>query len=82
MPSGADDCSRFVVVSIDVDWTHSAAHMWDRHKVTVAEASEAVADIDAVWFDPDPHSKSGRSVRDRLPPQPPGGPDRDPGAPG
>ncbi len=50
-------------MSIDVDWTHGAAHMWDRHKVAAAEASEAVADIDAVWFDPDPHSRSGRSVR-------------------
>lgn len=50
-------------MAIDVDWMHGAAHMWDRHKVTVTEADEAVADIDAVWFDPDPHSKSGRSVR-------------------
>lgn len=56
-------CSRFVVVAIDVDWTHGAAHMQANHKVTVTEADEAVADIDAVWFDPDPHSKSGRSVR-------------------
>lgn len=37
--------------------------MWDRHKVTVAEANEAVGDIDAVWFDPDPASRSGTSVR-------------------
>lgn len=37
--------------------------MWNHHQVTVAEATEAVADIDAVWFDPDPHSRSGRSVR-------------------
>ncbi len=56
-------CSRFVVVAIDVDWTHGAAHMQANHKVTVTEANEAVADIDAVWFDTDPHSKSGRSVR-------------------
>lgn len=61
--SDPGDCSRFVVVSIDVAWTHGAAHMWDRRKVTAAEASEAVTDIDAVWVDPDPHSKSGRSVR-------------------
>ena len=33
------------------------------HQVTPEEAGEALADIDAVWFDPDPHSKSGRSVR-------------------
>jgi len=50
-------------VTMDADWTHGAAHMWTNHKVTVTEASEAVADIDAVWFDPDPHSKSGQSVR-------------------
>lgn len=37
--------------------------MWDRHQLTVSEANEAVADIDALWFDPDPHSRSGRSVR-------------------
>jgi hypothetical protein len=37
--------------------------MWTNHKVTTAEADEAVTDIDAVWFEPDPHSKSGRSVR-------------------
>ena len=33
------------------------------HQVTPEEADEALADIDAVWFDPDPHSESGRSVR-------------------
>jgi hypothetical protein len=37
--------------------------MWERHRVVVAEANEAVADIDAVWFDPDPHGRSGRGVR-------------------
>jgi hypothetical protein len=50
-------------VAIDGDWTHGAAHMWTNHKVTMTEAGEAVADIDAVWFDPDPNSKSGQSVR-------------------
>jgi hypothetical protein len=52
------------------------------HQVTPEEADEALADIDAVWFDPDPHSKSGRSVRgDRLQPQPEQDSDRDPGPP-
>jgi hypothetical protein len=37
--------------------------MWTNHKVAATEASEAVTDVDAVWFDPDPHSKSGQSVR-------------------
>jgi len=34
-----------------------------RHQVAPQEANEAVSDIDAVWFGPDPTSKSGRSVR-------------------
>ena len=37
--------------------------MTANHKVTVAGADEAAGDIDAVWFDPDPHGRSGRSVR-------------------
>jgi len=37
--------------------------MWTNHKVAIAEANEAISDIDAVWFDPDPTSESGRSVR-------------------
>lgn len=56
------NCSRFVVVST-IDWRHGAQHMWEHHGVTVAEANEATADIEAVWFDPDPHSKSGHGVR-------------------
>ena len=47
----------------EVDWTHGVAHMWASHKLTPAEADEAVTDIDAVWFDPDPQSRSGQSVR-------------------
>lgn len=37
--------------------------MWERHEVAASEADEAITDIAAVWFDPDPHSRSGRSVR-------------------
>ncbi len=37
--------------------------MRDGHDISVQEANEAVADIDALWFDPDPKSKSGASVR-------------------
>src|SRR5699024_11754367 len=55
-------CSSFVVV-FTIDWRHGAEHMWDQHRVSVEEAHEAAADIDAVWFDPDPSSRSGRSVR-------------------
>lgn len=46
-----------------VDWAHGAQHMWNNHKVAAVEADEAVEDIDAVWFDPDPASRSGTSVR-------------------
>jgi len=46
-----------------VDWTHGADHMWDTHKVAVAEANEALGDVDAVWLDPDPKSTSERSIR-------------------
>lgn len=37
--------------------------MWDRHQVSVAEANQALADVDGLWFDPDPKSTSGASVR-------------------
>lgn len=47
----------------EVDWRYGAQHMWERHGVTVVEANEVIADIGAVWFDPDPHSESGRGVR-------------------
>ena len=46
-----------------MDWSYGAEHMWTNHKITTFEAMEAIVDVDAVWFDPDPHSKSGRSVR-------------------
>ncbi len=37
--------------------------MRDCHRVAASEADEAVADIDAVWCEPDPSSRSERSVR-------------------
>ena len=37
--------------------------MLEKHQVTVSEAGEAIADPDALWFDPDPRSNSGISVR-------------------
>lgn len=46
-----------------IDWRHGAKHMWDRHEISAIEANEAITDISAVWFDPDPTSRSGRSVR-------------------
>lgn len=46
-----------------VDRRHGADHMWENHKVTVVQADEALAEVDALWFDPDPKSKAGTSVR-------------------
>jgi hypothetical protein len=46
-----------------ITWTGEAeAHML-AHGVTVEEANEAVTDPNAVWYDPDPASLSGDSVR-------------------
>ncbi|MDP5181292.1 hypothetical protein QOZ88_01460 [Blastococcus sp. BMG 814] len=47
-----------------VDWTFLAVdHMFSRHQVAPGEATEAVNDVDVLWFDPDPRSRSGLSVR-------------------
>lgn len=46
-----------------VDWTYQADYMATRHGVTVEQANEALADPDALVFDPDYASRSGRSVR-------------------
>src|SRR5674476_1074057 len=37
--------------------------MWSGHQVTVAEANETLADVDARLFDPDPKSNYGTSAR-------------------
>lgn len=50
-------------MGFDVDWTHGADHMWTSHQVSVGEATEALADVDAQLFDPDPKSRSGNSAR-------------------
>lgn len=46
-----------------MDWVHGEAHMRSVHGVSVAEANEALADVDAQLFDPDPKSTSGVSAR-------------------
>ena len=51
------------VVIEPIDWKHRAAYMAERHGVLPEEADEAVQDVDALWFDPDPKSRSGDSVR-------------------
>lgn len=48
---------------VDVEWKYGEAHMWDSHQVAAQHANEALNDPDAVWFDPDPTSKSGIGVR-------------------
>lgn len=37
--------------------------MWERHHVTVEEATEALEDPEALVFNPDPKSRSGDSAR-------------------
>lgn len=46
-----------------VDWQYGADHMWVRHQVTTNAANEALSDVEAVWLDPDPKSRSGRGIR-------------------
>ena len=45
------------------DWRHRGEYMQRRHGVTVEQANEALADPEALVFDPDYASRSGRSVR-------------------
>ena len=47
----------------DVDWTHGADHMLEKHDVTVAQANEALRDPDRVVIQPDYGSRSGTSDR-------------------
>lgn len=49
--------------SVEVDWSHRAGYMQQRHGVDVEQANEALADPLALVFDPDYASVSGRSVR-------------------
>ena len=46
-----------------MEWEHGEVHMANVHKVSVAEANEALADVDAQLFDPDPKSTSSASAR-------------------
>jgi hypothetical protein len=43
-------------MGLEVDWQHGAEHMWSRHQVTAEQANEALADADALLFDPDPRA--------------------------
>jgi hypothetical protein len=46
-----------------VDWSYRANYMQERHGIEVEWANEALEDPDALRIDPDPGSRSGRSVR-------------------
>jgi hypothetical protein len=46
-----------------VDWCYPADYMRERHGIEVEWADEALEDPDALRIDPDPVSRSGRSVR-------------------
>jgi hypothetical protein len=45
------------------DWTSGLDHMRERHGIEADWAMEALSDRDALRINPDPSSKSGRSVR-------------------
>ena len=47
-------------MGLDVDWQHGEDHMRTRHQITVQAASEALADADALLFDPDPRACQAR----------------------
>lgn len=46
----------------EADWTHRADHI-RKHGTEVAWANEALADPERIVLEPDPSSKSGKSVR-------------------
>ncbi len=46
-----------------VDWSYRGDYMRERHGIEVEWTDEALEDPDAVRIDPDPASRSGRSVR-------------------
>lgn len=48
----------------EVYWSpETEGHMWERHQVTPNQANEAARDAAAVWYEPDPASKSGLTSR-------------------
>jgi len=46
-----------------IDCTAAVEHIWDRHRILPEWVEQACADTDRVILDPDPASRSGRSVR-------------------
>lgn len=48
---------------MEINWEHRETYMAERHGVSAEEANSAVVDPEALTIDPDPASKSGKSVR-------------------
>ena len=46
-----------------MDWSYRADYMRERHGIETEWANEALEDPDALRIDPDPASRTGRSVR-------------------
>ena len=46
-----------------IDCTRARQHIWARHRILPEWVEEACTDIDRVILDPDPSSRSGRSLR-------------------
>ena len=46
------------------DWSYRREHIWEKHRLTVEEAEEALADPNRLVFDPDPRrNPGGKGVR-------------------
>jgi uncharacterized DUF497 family protein len=52
--------TRFVA---NVDWSFTENHVRQRHGVEIAWIAEALNDPEALVLNPDPASRSGRSIR-------------------
>ena len=50
-------------VFMDVDWSHRGGYVALKHGILPSEANEALRDPERLVIEPDPASKSGRSVR-------------------
>ncbi len=48
---------------LEIDWSKRGGYVSENHGIEPAWADEAVRDVDAVWLQPDPASRSGLSVR-------------------
>jgi uncharacterized DUF497 family protein len=56
-------CSTVEIKPDEVVWKYAERHMWEAHRITPAEAREAMTDDARIVHDPDYNSKSRRTVR-------------------